>query len=546
MWRRTRIWGSRVVEAPTQTVARALEALELLEQRVRGYESETRLQRFEPSAEQMAFLVHPSVEKALYGANQSGKTHSGRYLTAYHITGWYPDWFPKCNRIMDGVTRGRNFNIRMAGESYEAAINQTMVPPLLDLIPKDLGYQLRKNNVGHFTGIRFDNGVNVQCMSFSQEIKKWEGWVGHYSWMDEPPPEGHYIASLRGLQRYDGQMVLTLTPLNCAWIDRRFMRAAEHAKPGTPERMIPHVVYLPLSSNKWIPEERKRHWAAALELSGEAEMKARLYGVPMSSMGYVYPQFSLEKHRIPTFLLDPKEWNVVHCLDPHDRKPNAQVWVALSRPDEKGRSRKIVIHEDFDQRFTIKQNAQYIQGVETDQLGNYFIGGKAPKVYLRRIDPNFGPKLYGNSGLTCIQEYANEGHAIGYPLGFQTADDNVPMGHSAVRSWLLGTVTWPLLVEGVPPETQNRKEVPEFGVLPHCKHTLEGFRYYGFDEKQSSEKVKDDRYKDMMDLQRYLACQGLTWYDYDGEAERFRAEEARRAEFPDSIDLDGHDFDLEG
>ena len=123
-------------------------------------------------------------------------------------------------------------------------------------------------------------------MSYVQECKRYEGWVGDIAWFDEPPPEDVYVATLRGLQRHNGYVMLTMTPLDCAWIDRRYMRARE-LMPGVVAPALPEYVEASLESNVHIPEARKEHWRRAVSFSSEKERRARLEGKSIALMGVI-------------------------------------------------------------------------------------------------------------------------------------------------------------------------------------------------------------------------------------------------------------------
>mgnify|MGYP001597740949 FL=1 len=418
-----------------EKIEAALRRLEQLEDRLRAEEERDRIRWYGPWgpwAEQRAFHVSPAVEKAIYGGNQGGKTHAGSWETAAHILGMYPEWFPKENRFFDGQLPERPLRIRVAGESYEAAINQIIVPSLLRWIPRNMMPQMRKNNVGHVVSMKFPNGAEVQFMSFSQELKKWEGWVGHFAWFDEPVPESHYIATLRGLQRFNGRVILTMTPLDCAWIDRKFLRQGERDV-GKDPRFIPFMVRLPLSSNLAIPEDRKEHWAGALALVSEEERLARLEGKPYQLLGQVYREWDEGVHVIdpPTGELVAEDWSIYHILDPHDRKPNAMLWVGVHRTGA-----ALALWEEFEARLNIAEAVKLCIAVEKDRIGAFFKGGMAPPVFRRVIDPNYGLRPNAATGMKTMEEWAKAGYEAGYPMAFGVVSDDIYAGHSAGRRML--------------------------------------------------------------------------------------------------------------
>ena len=172
------------------------------------------------------FLFHTSLAnvRLFLGSNRVGKTCCGTVEVLFHLTGFYPSWYPK-ERRYDRAVKGR-----ILASDFKKAVGEVITTSLDEWIPKSLLEAKDKNNQGIYDKyfIKHKSGQisTFDIVTYEQDIGVCEGWAGDFLWYDEPPPQGHRIASARGLIDRNGWEIFTLTPLREAWIyDQLYMRS---------------------------------------------------------------------------------------------------------------------------------------------------------------------------------------------------------------------------------------------------------------------------------------------------------------------------------
>ncbi|RMF29027.1 MAG: hypothetical protein D6752_06660 [Candidatus Nitrosothermus koennekii] len=406
------------------------------------------------------------------GSNRSGKTVLGATTTVFHATGEYPDWW-----------EGRRFEppirIRILGTDFKEHLGQVIVPEIMRWMPKRCIERTKKNQTGVIVSIILKNGTQISLMSSEQDLKSFEGWSGHFIWMDEPQPRDKYIASARGLMDFDGVTMMTLTPLDCAWI-------YDEIKSKAMESDDIECFTLSIMENPYIKEEAIEVFKNRLK---ENEIEARLYGRYEHLTGLVYKSFYPPVHVIEPIEIR-KEWNGYCIMDPHDRLPNAILWAAVDETDD-------VIFYDYSwiDRLTIKETAEEIKRKESE----YDI-----KIIKRYIDPNFGRKIYGNTGKTVKDEYRRHG------LIFHDSIDDLAAGHAAVREYLHFDRSKPISFE-------NHPKVYFFKTLKEPIYQMMHYMYKDDRNKTGTREQVQEQNKHFPDCVRYLLVQRPKYRkpDYD-------------------------------
>lgn len=471
---------------------------------------------YEPSPTQKTFHINPAKERILLGANKSGKSYAGAAETAFFLTGIYPPWYPKELQYHPEKTKDRPFKAIVNVETM-LKVKDNIVPYLNRFLHNKLNiWWNMANPQKHITEGICENGARVVFISNRMRTEAIEGGFADFFWADEPPKLDHYIAILRALLKKENRIIMTMTPLRFTWISRFFYDpppVLKEVREKLGQWAVPFVVEMPLSENKYYTEEEKTYWATSLRAVSEDEAKARLLGIPYDKMGSIFPEFDENKHIITAEKLNPKEWTIVHSLDPHDKKGNCHLWLAIKKPNEKGISRKIILHCAFDpvRGKTIEEDVQMAKDIEENYIQSFFT---APvKVAVRYIDPRYAEQRQTLTGLSYHETYSAVASQKGYPMTFIAGSGSMSIGHSTIRQALKNIM-----------EDGN----PELMVDTANSKMIESFRHYCWQYGKDS--PEDNEHKDVMDALRYAICQA-TYLDTNKENETVN-------ELIDALELD--------
>jgi phage terminase large subunit-like protein len=447
---------------------------------------------------QLVFHRSLAKERLLYGANRSGKTEAGAAESAMHVSGDYQDFYPRDGRILDGETKHRPITVRCYATNFKNGINEIMWPKLLKYLPKDLHVEPQRGTKGEVEAAFLPNGVRVLFGTYNQSESSERGTEADFVWFDEPPDsEERYLEIARGTLDRGGRIILTMTPLDCEWLDQSILAQATR---DPEQRYRPFVAYLDIRDNRYIPEEEKAWWVARLS---EEQRFSRVMGRPKSLLSTVYQEWDAERHIIPAFDLPfrdghPDGWNLFHAVDPHDAYPPAMVWFAVFDPKMGGGLSKVfVVHEDWGDNNLIASAVDRIVKVE-EGLGAVSRG--------RVMDPNFGGKKTSVTGDTIQGEYHKASVAAGHRMTFRLGTDNHAVGHEAVRK---------LLATTMPSGPWAGR--PQLEVFDRCHRVAASFRFYRR-KKPGMDAVIDDKHKHWADAVRYFAVARFRYVDEYGDA----------------------------
>ncbi len=376
---------------------------------------------------QFKFLNSLADTRAYFGANRAGKTTAGCVEVCYHTTGQYPDWWQ--GRKWKRPTKGRLFCSDFSKGS------KILTEKLHEWFPRDCIIGVDKNNLKAEVGwhIKHKTGGEsyFDILTYEQDPYLAEGWNGDFALFDEPPPRDMYIATVRGLIDNDGICLFTLTPLKEPWLfdeiynskDKKIFSVVADIRHNL-ERMNPlsHTLV-------GLREDAIRKFESKLT---EEERETRMHGKFRYLAGRIWKEWDREVHTFDRKIwiagkegvaIDgqpPKHWPRMMLIDPHDRNPHAIIWVAM----DDTRNYK-VYREAWLEGKTIPEIVSYIKHVEIVSRET---------INVRIMDPNFGPKRYGNTGLTVRDEFEKAGREINYPIRFNFGDDHKEIARSLCRS----------------------------------------------------------------------------------------------------------------
>ena len=399
------------------------------------------------------------------GGNGSGKSTSGATETSWAATGDHPYLkYPL-------PSRGR-----IATTSFDK-IDQVIIPQLNAWIPKREIANRKKNNLGIYTRWWLKNGTYFDILSYQQDVEEYEGVDLDWCWFDEPVPKDRYQATIARFRKV-GRIWLTLTPLTEPWILDELVDRADGEYIDT---MTADIMDNCVEHGGDLSKE-----AIDLMLKGydEDEKEARAPGRLIFLQGLIYKSFDRDVHVVEPFDI-PEDWIRKCIVDPHDRKPFAIGWQAISPTGD------IYVYDEWpDYEFhkrkscdlTIKEYADIIKIKEDDQF-----------ISKRIIDPNFGNAINVHTKTTIKQDLEK------YGLEFDDANDDIQSGHLKVKEYLK--------YDKIEPLSNTNK--PKLYFFKTCFNHIYGMTHYIWDEfidKSRDVKQKPkDMSKDFPDLVRYGA-----------------------------------------
>lgn len=286
---------------------------------------------FEPYPKQEAFfdLGATKDERLLMAANQVGKSWSGAYEAACHLTGNYPDWW--LGKRFDKPTRGW-----ICGETGLVVrdVSQKMLcgePGVIEafgsgFIPKDSFVApptLARGTPSAYDTIQVrhvSGGVSIaRFKTYEQGRERFQGESLDWIWFDEEPKMEIYSEGITRLNATHGISWMTFTPLQgMSEVVMRFLQEV-HANRG--------VVTMTIDDVKHFDAKQK---ADIISKYQSYEIEARTKGIPMLGSGRIFPysEASITEARINAVPLEWfKGWGVDFGID----HPFAAVLLAFDR-----------------------------------------------------------------------------------------------------------------------------------------------------------------------------------------------------------------------
>lgn len=310
------------------TRSQKIELLAILEEKDRRVR-ENRLIHYKPYDKQREFHAAGSVRERLFMAgNQLGKTWSGAYEMAFHLTGLYPDWWDgrRFTRPIVAWASG------VTGESVRDTTQRLLVGRPGEYgtgtIPKKCIHEDPKRALGvpdlldsvqvkHVSG-----GVSrLYFKRYEQGREKWQGETLDVVWFDEEPPQDIYTEGLTRTNATGGMAYMTFTPLlGMSDVVRRFI---VEKVGGT------HVTNMTISDVDHYTEEQK---AAIIASYPAHEREARAKGIPTLGSGRIFP-VTEESISIEAFTI-PESWAQIGGIDFGWDHPTAAIKMAWDRDND--------------------------------------------------------------------------------------------------------------------------------------------------------------------------------------------------------------------
>lgn len=441
-----------------------------------------------PNGKQEEFLKLPEFVNVLSTGNGVGKTIIAVNIVGNLIWGSQNDWFNNPTfKDFPRPSRGRIV-------STHKNIKESIIPKLHEWFPK-ARYITRKEKQEYEAHWLTDTHSEFDIMTYDTDPEQFEGPTLHWVWFDEPPPYRIFGACISRL-REGGIIFITMTPVySGGWIFDRINNPWINQSKW-------HIVYAEIEDNCLEHGNRgtlkHKDIARMIEEYPPEEREARIKGLPIQLSGKVYQEFDPSVHIIPHSKA-PTEGILFHCCDPHDRKPFALGWYLLdptgdlyiidewpNTPFHEMRSCSLNI-QDYGK--IIEDKEQSLRSIDT-----------------RIIDARYGNRKSVHTNTTIRDEFDDFKSdkfpdGITYLNSYTDDDASILAGHNAVKEMLRYDRTKPL----------SNINKPKLYVCDNCTNHIYQFLHYSYADYRDIEKALkeqvDNKYKDFMDLVRYVVCE---------------------------------------
>lgn len=274
-----------------------------------------KLERYRPYPKQAEFHAAGAEykERLFLAGNQLGKTWSGGFEFAMHLTGRYPDWWT-------GWRFDKPIQAWAAGPTSEKTRDnpqRILIGPPADQeswgtgsIPADafvgrpsasrgMADAIDQMVVKHVSGGQSILGFNA----YEKGRSKWQGDTLDLIWFDEEPPADIYSEGLTRTTATNGIVYITATPLlGMSEVVRKF-----YPEPETARRIY---LMMAIEDAEHIPPERRQE---EIDKYPAHEREARAKGIPMLGSGRIYPvaeeALMCEPFRVPRYFVQIGGWD---------------------------------------------------------------------------------------------------------------------------------------------------------------------------------------------------------------------------------------------
>ena len=435
--------------------------------------------------------------RLVLGDNRSGKSVSGVCESIAHSLGYRPWLAPDDPDRIVRLANGEPIPVpnigRVIAQNYAQAVKQNIYPKFQEWAPAGW-YSVKLDTRGIPVELRWKNGSVIYFMSDDQDDDVFEGTNGHWFWADEPIGYRKYVALKRGLIDFSGHAWLTLTPLSQVWIaDVIEARAAD---PDGDVMVFEFSIWDNCVENGGVlSRDAIESFIADLR---EDEKGARVGRQWLHLTGRVFKEWQAEA----PFWIEPFEipthWPRVQITDPHNRKPVAAMWAAVSPDDQ------LIIYRDlFDDKLVtvddVTRRIKELEGWEWNAAKNRYEHGESTEnVQVRLIDWS-SREQDRTSGESIWSRFAANG--LVYLLANKR---NAEAGYDAIHEALKLKYEW---------------TKPGLVVFNTCKHVKQNFLRHVYDdwatskqrdlkgEKQEVRKIDDD----FIDCIRYYYQAGINY-----------------------------------
>ena len=330
-------------------------------------------------------------------------------------------------------------------------------------------YVTRKKGKNYTSEYRA-NGFVVDLMSYEQDVQEYESATLGVMVFDEPPKKAILDATIARM-REGGVILIFMTPLNIGGeildsLDEKGAIEYDGKEVGKVKIIYGHV------STACIEHGVRGYLKHSnilqmMSFYDDDEKEARIKGKPTHLLGSIYKDFEVNEPFVIDDFAIPDDWPKIQIIDPHDAIPFAMTWAAIDRTNQ------IYIYDEYPNEdldkikrtsLTYKNYAAIIRDKEDRDI-----------IGLRIMDPFFGNKRYGNTGLSPKQEM----EAFGFTFE-NGSTEGIELGHMKVKEALKYDKTQPV----------SAINHPRLHILRKCRNHWRSLKNYKKKLERSGE-VKD-------------------------------------------------------
>jgi len=425
-----------------------------LGQELRKQAVEPNILRYKPHDKQVRFHSSSAKTRLYIGGNRSGKTVGGITEDIWFLMRKHP-----YRKLPDVPIRGRIVCV-----DFNQGINQIIIPKLKQWLPPSLlingSWDDSYNSDRKL--LTLTNGSTCELMTYEQKLDAFAGTSRHFVHFDEEPPYQIYRECQMRLIDTDGDMWITMTPINgMTWIhDQIYEPGVNGSKPDI------DVVEVNIHDNPYLKQTAIDRVLGDIEDPDERE--ARESGKFIQLGGLVYKGFSRSKHVIePVNPRDPeyREWGLARSMDHGFNNPTAWLWHLISPNGQ----HIITFAEHYAREMIVSEHARVVHEMDSQfgRVPDFTVGD--PAIEQRN----------GVNGTSILETYASHGIYIA------PGNNDVLTGVERVTNYL---------------KTNSGTERPTWQITENCPNLvreLERLRWKTFASRtaQYQNNVKEEIHK---------------------------------------------------
>ncbi|MFA7287058.1 MAG: terminase family protein [Patescibacteria group bacterium] len=302
--------------------------------------------------------------------------------------------------------------------SDPTTVKQAIIPEMKAWFPYGR-YKTNKAGKQYEYNWTTDTGWSLDVMTYDQDLKEFESATIGGAWLDEPPPESIFKATVSRFRR-GGVIWITATPLTgSAWMYDYII--------GNPKREEQGRAFI--EADVWSASRSKgvRGFLddaiidKMIAQYSEDDKQARVFGKFQHLTGLVFKKFDPKIHVIKPFNVDMRNFTVYEALDPHPRTPDATVWIAVDR-----KGTKFIVDELFI-KATTEELASRIKSKASQYRVERRIGDPSMFIVDQHTNKSLAQRLseQGLHYLPATKARAMSDRRIGDALNFQQVGDQM-------------------------------------------------------------------------------------------------------------------------